>query len=112
MLLAISSRSTSIATPYPRRGDSDRAGGPRSGDPVRLEEVRPQLLVRQAGGDPDQLAGVGDAVLGGDRRAVLEQPADVLVGRPEHRGDAEEEAEPAHRLEARGDRPPRDVRPG
>ena len=50
-----------------------------------LEEVGAQLLLGQPRGDRDQVAGGGDAVLGGQRRAVLQQAAYIgllLVAAP------------------------------
>ena len=53
----------------------------------------------------------GDAVLGGQRGAVVEQAAHLGLVLAEHRGDAEEQVEPAHGLDPRRDRQHRHVGP-
>src|SRR6201999_3594614 len=97
---------SSVRTVRPFASASTRTTGCRSSpmrgaypalrDPVDLEQVRPQLLVGQAGGDADQLAAVGDAVFGGDHGAVFEQRADVGLLLDLDRGHAEEERQAAH----------------
>ena len=74
-----------------------------------LEEVRAQLLIGQAGDDRDQVARAGDAVPGGERRAVVEQVAHLGLVLAEHGGDAEEQVEAAHGLDPRRDRQHRHV---
>ena len=81
----------------PRPG-IEGASRERLGDPVHLEEIRAQFLLRQAGDDRDQVTGAGHPVLGGERRAVVEQVTDLAALLAVHGGDPEEQREPADGL--------------
>jgi hypothetical protein len=66
---------------------------------VDREEVRSEVLLRQARGDPDQIAGIGHAGVPGRDRALVEEGSQALPVLREDRLDPEEQVEAADGLD-------------
>src|SRR6185295_2300847 len=69
--------------------------------PVDLEHVGAQVLPRQPGGDPDQLAALGNSLFLGQPGALVQQGAQAGPVLGERAADSEQQAEPAHGFETR-----------
>ena len=92
-----------VISPSPESETAPGASGrlARSRHPVDLEQVGAELLLRQPGGDPDQVAACGDSLLLGQPGALVEQRPKARPVLGERAADAEQELEPAHGLEPR-----------
>src|SRR5436190_4238577 len=76
--------------------------------PVDFEQIRPELLLREPGGDPDQISARGDARLLREPGAVVEQRAQARPVLGQDAPDPEQQLEASHGLDPRRDRQHRD----